>query len=228
MRYRIVAGLLAAAVSSMAVGQTTSGKTARTVDDYLCTFAGKCGGTGEATPTMAAPATKGFRLATPGGVPQGAARPAERPATMAAGHAAATARHSTMAGRHSGGAPAMAVATRPVSAGAHANLMLTFTKGSDRMTRTAQRNAMAFATALARPELADKRFLIEGHTDTSGTPAGNMALSRQRAEAVVDFLVAHGVARGRLSAEGVGSSKPMPGTAAASPSNRRVEAVLQS
>lgn len=228
MRYRLVAGLLVAATASMASGQAAPGGAQRSVDDYLCTFAGKCGGDAQGTPTMAAPPTKGFRLATPQGVSQGTVAPTERPAPIAGGRAVMATHHQGMPGRRSAAAPAMATATRPVPAGAHANMMLTFTKGSDHMTRVAQRNAMAFATALARPELADKRFLIEGHTDTSGTPAGNLALSRQRAEAVVDFLVAHGVARSRLSAEGVGSAKPVPGTAAASPTNRRVEAVLLS
>lgn len=66
---------------------------------------------------------------------------------------------------------------------------------------------------------------IAGHTDAIGTPAQNLALSRDRAKAVQTYLVASGVSAGRLHAEGYGESRPVasnnsePGRA----QNRRVE-----
>ncbi|HUL63900.1 MAG TPA: OmpA family protein [Burkholderiaceae bacterium] len=53
------------------------------------------------------------------------------------------------------------------------------------------------------------RLEIAGHTDSTGTAEGNMLLSRQRAQAVADFLVASGVPRERLSATGFGDTRPI-------------------
>jgi outer membrane protein OmpA-like peptidoglycan-associated protein len=50
---------------------------------------------------------------------------------------------------------------------------------------------------------------VEGHTDNVGARAANVALSRQRSEAVIAWLVAHGVDKARLSARGLGDSKPV-------------------
>lgn len=51
--------------------------------------------------------------------------------------------------------------------------------------------------------------VVGGHTDSQGDPVANLALSRQRAQAVVDALVALGVPAGRLSARGQGSNQPI-------------------
>jgi OOP family OmpA-OmpF porin len=74
-----------------------------------------------------------------------------------------------------------------------------------------------------------QHFLIEGHTDLSGSPQHNQALSERRADAVKSYLVAHGIAPDRLSTVGYGSSRPL--TTDPSPSaqaiNRRVTLVVQ-
>lgn len=49
---------------------------------------------------------------------------------------------------------------------------------------------------------------IEGHTDDVGSSDDNLALSVARAQAVKDFLTAHGVEATRLSAAGFGESQP--------------------
>lgn len=74
------------------------------------------------------------------------------------------------------------------------------------------------------------RLSVEGHTDATGTPEHNRELSKQRAEAVVSFLRAKGVAESRLSAAGYGSDQPLvPETDEASRAkNRRVELVKKS
>ncbi len=51
------------------------------------------------------------------------------------------------------------------------------------------------------------RFVVEGHTDASGSEAYNLQLSNQRAGAVVDFLVDNGVDRSRLQSVGFGESR---------------------
>jgi outer membrane protein OmpA-like peptidoglycan-associated protein len=69
------------------------------------------------------------------------------------------------------------------------------------------------------------RISIEGHTDLRGSDAYNQTLSQRRAESVRSWLVAHGVAAGRISATGAGESRPVRtgNTEADHQANRRVE-----
>jgi outer membrane protein OmpA-like peptidoglycan-associated protein len=78
----------------------------------------------------------------------------------------------------------------------------------------------------ANPEA---RLTIVGHTDATGAQEGNVVLSRQRAQSVVDRLARdYAVAAGRLSADGVGYLAPRASnlTEAGRAENRRVEAIL--
>lgn len=70
-----------------------------------------------------------------------------------------------------------------------------------------------------------KRLRIEGHTDSSGSNALNLKLSKGRAASVRAFLVKNGIATDRLEAWGCGESAPLAeGKDAASlQTNRRVE-----
>jgi outer membrane protein OmpA-like peptidoglycan-associated protein len=47
---------------------------------------------------------------------------------------------------------------------------------------------------------------VLAHSDTSGTPQGNLALSQKRASAAAAFLGGHGVARARIASRGLGES----------------------
>lgn len=71
--------------------------------------------------------------------------------------------------------------------------------------------------------------VIEGHTSSEGTDAYNLRLSEQRARAVVAALVARGMAAARLTAVGLGESRPIaPNTDESGRSlNRRVEVKCQ-
>jgi outer membrane protein OmpA-like peptidoglycan-associated protein len=78
------------------------------------------------------------------------------------------------------------------------------------------------AVLAANPELV---LVVEGHTDDSGGTASNEVLSEQRAQAVVDYLVAGGVAGERLTAVGLGETEPIAdnGTEEGRQQNRRIE-----
>ncbi|MDB5695595.1 MAG: outer mnembrane protein OmpA [Sphingomonas bacterium] len=179
--------------------------------------------TGASQPVAAAPATRGFRIARAAPSAPVAAEPMRRPARLAA---------ATQARSYGAAAPSRnyAAATRPAATPgtARADLMLTFEYNSAAMTPAAEGRARGFAQALMMPELKDKRFLIEGHTDARGSRQVNVDLSRRRAQTVADFLVAQGVDRTRVEVKGVGPDEPLPGRAASSEANRRVEAVLLS
>ena len=68
---------------------------------------------------------------------------------------------------------------------------------------------------------------IDGYTDNLPAPGGNILLSRQRAHAVEEWLIAHGVAAGRLQAFGYGDTDPVaPDTSRGQPLNRHVVVVI--
>lgn len=74
------------------------------------------------------------------------------------------------------------------------------------------------------------RLAIVGHTDDRGSETFNYQLSLRRAEAVRDYLVAHGIAPGRLTVRGAGGSEPLASnrTPAGRSENRRIEFLLMS
>lgn len=68
---------------------------------------------------------------------------------------------------------------------------------------------------------------IEGHTDNVGTPAANKTLSENRARAVMQAVVAQGIAASRLRSAGHGQEKPIADNRSEDgrAKNRRVELV---
>jgi len=73
------------------------------------------------------------------------------------------------------------------------------------------------------------KIVVEGHTDSTGPLALNEELSRQRAEAVREFLVHHGVASDRIRAAGFGPARPVADNKSPEgrANNRRVEIVIE-
>jgi OmpA-OmpF porin, OOP family len=74
----------------------------------------------------------------------------------------------------------------------------------------------------------DLKLSIDGHTDNTGTPEKNQALSENRANAVKSYLASKGIDEGRLTAAGHGQDEPIADnkTAAGRQKNRRVELKL--
>jgi OOP family OmpA-OmpF porin len=73
----------------------------------------------------------------------------------------------------------------------------------------------------------DIKVSVEGHTDNVGAAAGNQELSEVRAQNVMSWLAAHGIASSRLNAKGWGQAKPVAdnSTEEGRAKNRRVELV---
>lgn len=102
-----------------------------------------------------------------------------------------------------------------------------FEIGESDLMPLAERKLQPVAEALKQQE--DAEFVIEGHTDSTGSVALNDRLSQERAEAVKDFLVQQGVPEDRIRAVGRGQHQPIASNA--SPDgramNRRVEIIMQ-
>jgi len=78
---------------------------------------------------------------------------------------------------------------------------------------TAQRTKYSFLNVRPLNDLTLSAFSkfanATGHTDDVGDEAYNLKLSERRAQAVVDYLAAKGVASGRVTAIGMGETKPL-------------------
>ncbi len=70
-----------------------------------------------------------------------------------------------------------------------------------------------------------ERLVVEGHTDQRGTEVYNIELSRRRATAVANALIARGVDRSRIEVLALGKNKPLDSstTNVSMARNRRVE-----
>jgi outer membrane protein OmpA-like peptidoglycan-associated protein len=72
------------------------------------------------------------------------------------------------------------------------------------------------------------RVQVQGHSSAEGSPEHNQTLSEKRAQAVIDYLVAHGVDKERLTSKGLADTVPIDSnaTVAGRENNRRVEFVV--
>ena len=103
------------------------------------------------------------------------------------------------------------------------NLSVQFATASDKLTAGDRALLDRLAAALQKPELAQDRFAVAGHTDITGDARINLELSCARALAVRRYLASKGVAEQRLSSYGFGSTRLLPETEAANGLQRRVE-----
>ena len=100
---------------------------------------------------------------------------------------------------------------------------VTFETGRAVLTAASQTILDRVAESLvASPEV---NVEVQGHTDNTGSLAGNTRISQARADAVRSYLISKGVAAARLTARGYGPSQPKaPNTTAdGRAQNRRVE-----
>jgi outer membrane protein OmpA-like peptidoglycan-associated protein len=84
------------------------------------------------------------------------------------------------------------------------------------------------AVAVALKDQPDVDILVEGHTDSQGTPANNVQLAKRRGESVRAYIQSKGVPTGQLSSVGIGEGRPIGdnGTSDGRAQNRRVEIIV--
>lgn len=103
---------------------------------------------------------------------------------------------------------------------------VTFPSGSAVLSAQAQNSLTGAAQTLATYN--ETTISIIGHTDSTGGDKINVPLSRERANAVAQYLVSKGVASSRLSVSGLAATQPIATntTPEGRAQNRRVELVI--
>ncbi|MEP4533730.1 MAG: OmpA family protein [Cyclobacteriaceae bacterium] len=98
-----------------------------------------------------------------------------------------------------------------------------FVSGKDVLTATSKPKLHNVAELLKAH--AGYKLKVSGYTDSSGAEESNLALSKQRANAVKQYLIEDGIDASRVSADGYGEDSPIAdnATAAGRAKNRRVE-----
>lgn len=129
------------------------------------------------------------------------------------------------------GTPAPAQATAPAFdpacmdgvLAAAANIRISFASNRSALNDEARTALVPLSTLMS--DCPPAMLVITGHTDSSGSATENLALSRERARAVADELVALGIESARIDARGVGSDQPIANNASVEGRrrNRRIE-----
>jgi outer membrane protein OmpA-like peptidoglycan-associated protein len=100
----------------------------------------------------------------------------------------------------------------------------TFDAGSAAVKATTDATLLEIARTV---KTRNRTFVdVIAHTDMSGSPQTNAALSEKRAAAVATYLAGHGVSRARIASRGLGESAPLysPETSETDKAaNRRIE-----
>lgn len=103
---------------------------------------------------------------------------------------------------------------------------LLFDFNSSALSSASKANIQKMASTLN--EYPDTNILVEGHTDSKGSEEYNQNLSVERASSVVDYALAQGIPRSRMTIKGYGESQPIATneTEAGRQQNRRVEIAI--
>jgi OmpA-OmpF porin, OOP family len=191
----------------------------KSADDIACELAGDCASFDAAADAADASddgtaATRGWTLGT-------RARPAAsvavtRPQVRPVGMTTTTSSQGRVVARKKVAAPRVPGKT---------TLGITFERGSAALDGTSLAQADRLYEALRSPALSKFRYVVSGHSDSVGSRALNLELSRRRAQAVVDYLAQKGLVRDQFTVRGFADDRPLGGLSPSSSANRRVEVV---
>ncbi|HEX9243394.1 MAG TPA: OmpA family protein [Anaeromyxobacter sp.] len=99
-------------------------------------------------------------------------------------------------------------------------------KGCDKKARNLAKSLIDAKKKLTGAGVQNFKFVVSGHTDTTGSAEKNKQLSGERAAVMVKQLVKQGVPPGDIESVGMGSEQPLvkpDNTAAKKAKNRRYE-----
>lgn len=98
-----------------------------------------------------------------------------------------------------------------------------FALDSYEVTADIERSLVHISDAMNHKKLKNCFFIVEGHTDSTGTPEYNLYLSEQRAISVRNYLIKNNVDKKRLLVVGKGETEPLDLKNINSSVNRRVQ-----
>jgi outer membrane protein OmpA-like peptidoglycan-associated protein len=103
-----------------------------------------------------------------------------------------------------------------------------FASGKYELTAAAQQKLTLIAGTIA-PQAENHDIVVEGHTDSRGSRDYNVELAQNRAQIVMNFMVARGVPAEAISSVGVGPDRPIASneTRDGRTENRRVEIIIK-
>jgi outer membrane protein OmpA-like peptidoglycan-associated protein len=103
-----------------------------------------------------------------------------------------------------------------------------FTSAKSDLLPQAQAKLSEVADVLTKQD-KDSKIVVQGYTDSQGSASFNQDLSQHRADAVRTYLVSHGIASDRITAQGFGPGNPVADNTSPEgrANNRRVEIVVQ-
>jgi flagellar motor protein MotB len=110
------------------------------------------------------------------------------------------------------------------------NIPITFETNSTVVDDSTRPNIVELSKALKSPDLQNRHFLFVGHADARGVEAHNVTLSKDRAEAIYQTMLALDPSlAGRVEVTGRGSSEPIDpaANAEAYSRNRRLQVLLK-
>jgi outer membrane protein OmpA-like peptidoglycan-associated protein len=124
-------------------------------------------------------------------------------------------------------AKANALDIRDTARGTVVTVKVPFATGKSNLPAGADEQLAPLADALKLTR--DREILVEGHTDSQGSPAKNLDLSQKRAETVREYLISREVPSDKVSATGVGENNPPDDNATAEgrANNRVVQIVVK-
>lgn len=221
LNYKILGVCASAAAAAILLHTPASAQSTVTTDDIICQMSGTCGAS-SASPSgdkQSIGDEKMFSLQKAQAAPTSPGNPA--PAKVTAAPPSSSGKKPSY---YTATSTSRKVYQAPQPTG-QMTMQVHFLLGSAELTPDARAELAKYVQALQSPQLSAMKFVIEGHTDSTGSYTTNMDLSQRRAQSVVDFLTANGVPADRLQAKGYGPDRPLQGYLRTSALNRRVELV---
>jgi outer membrane protein OmpA-like peptidoglycan-associated protein len=83
-----------------------------------------------------------------------------------------------------------------------------FEKGSSKLAKVSDA-ILDRVVNIVKESPSIKHIEVRGYTSSEGVPVKNKALSQARAEAVLAYLIGHGIPKEKLNAKGFGADDPI-------------------